>query len=104
MFNGAYIFYSQDNCVSMTEEHPSRERRLMSNELLEQEEQPHFEHVTVKEEPSFDETLIKEEMDPVHMKEELDSDDEQPFVSPVTKESALNKNSVTLNVPVVDMA
>jgi len=88
----------------MTEEHPSGERRLMNNELHEQEEQPHFEHVAVKEEPSFNEsTLIKEEVDPVQMKEELDSDDEQPFMSPVTEESALDKNRVTLNVPVVDM-
>ncbi len=76
----------------------------MINELHEQEEQLHFEHVTVKEEPSFDEsTLIKEEVDPVQTKEELDSDDEQPFMSPVTEESALDKNRVTLNVPVVDM-
>ena len=76
----------------------------MNNELHEQEKQPHFEHVTVKEEPSFNEsTLIKEEVDPVQMKEELDSDDEQPFMSPVTEESALDKNRVTLNVPFVDM-
>jgi hypothetical protein len=84
----------------MTEEHPSGERRLMNNELHEQEEQPHFEHVTVKEEPSFNEsTLIKEEVDPVQMKEELDSDDEQPFMSPVTEESALDKyrEVVTVN-------
>ncbi len=76
----------------------------MNNELHELEEQPHFEHVTVKEEPSFNEsTLIKEEVDPVQTKEELDSDDEQPFMSPVTEESALDKNRVTFNVPVVDM-
>jgi len=76
----------------------------MNNELHEQEEQPHFEHVAVKEEPSFNEsTLIKEEVDPVQMKEELDSDDEQPFMSPVTEESALDKNRVNLNVPVVDV-
>jgi len=88
----------------MTEEHPSGERRLMNNELHEQEEQPHFEHVAVKEEPSFNEsTLIKEEVDPVQMKEELDSDDEQPFMSPVREESALDKNRVALNVPVVDV-
>jgi hypothetical protein len=88
----------------MTEEHPYGERRLMNNELHEQEEQPHFEHVTVKEEPSFNEsTLIKEEMDPVQMKEELDSDNEQPFMSPVREEAALDKNRVALNVPVVDV-
>ena len=76
----------------------------MNNELHEQEEQPHFEHVTVKEEPSFNEsTPIKEEVDPVQTKVELESDDEQPVMSPVTEESALDKNRVNLNVPVVDM-
>jgi hypothetical protein len=89
----------------MTEEHPSEERRLAINEVHEQEEQSHFEHVTVKEEPSFDKsTLIKEEADPVQMEEEMDRDDAQFFVSTVTEESALDKNSVTFNIPVVNTA
>jgi hypothetical protein len=100
MFNVTYFFCSHENFVSMTVEHPYGERRLMNDELYEQEEQPHFEHVTVKEEPSFNEsTLITEEMDPVQMKEELDSDDEQPFMSPVTEESSPDKyrEVVTVN-------
>jgi hypothetical protein len=100
MFNVTYFFCSHENFVSMTVEHPSREKRLINNELHEQEEQSHFEHVTVKEEPSFNEsTLIKEEMDPVQIKEELDSDDEQPFMSPVTEESSLDRyrEVVTVN-------
>jgi hypothetical protein len=100
MFNVTCFFCSHENFVSMTVEHPFGEKRLMNDELFEQEEQPHFEHVTVKEEPSFNEsTLITEEMDPVQMKEELDSDDEQPFMSPVTEESSLDKyrEFVTVN-------
>ncbi len=77
------------------EEHPSEENMPEAVELRVQEEQPSFEHVTVKEEHSFDDSmLIKEEMScqikeepEAQMKEEPSSDDEQPLMSAVKEES-----------------
>ncbi len=70
-----------DKDVKGTGEHSSEESTKMKDEPHEQEEQPCFEHVTVKEEPSFDESMpIKQEMS-CHIKEETELEDEQPSMS-----------------------
>jgi hypothetical protein len=66
----------------------------MKDELHEQEDQPCFEHVTVKEEPSFEESVpIKQEMS-CQIKEEPELEDEQPSMSPGDDESTADVYSV----------
>jgi hypothetical protein len=66
----------------------------MKDELHEQEEQPCFEHVTVKEEPSFEESIpIKQEIS-CQIKEESYLEDEQPLMSPGEEESTADVYSV----------
>jgi hypothetical protein len=61
---------------------------LKKAELIMQEEQPSFEHVTVMEDPSFNENMtVKEEMF-MQMKEEPENEDEQPLMSSALEESA----------------
>jgi hypothetical protein len=72
----------------------TEESTQMKDELHEQEEQPCFEHVTVKEEPSFDESKpIKQEMS-CQIKEEPELEDEQSLVSPCEDESTADVYSV----------
>ncbi len=83
-----------DKAVKGTEEHSSEESTRMKDELHEQEEQPCFEHVTVKEELSFDESVqIKQEMS-CQIKEEPDQEDEQPSMSSGEDESIADVYSV----------
>jgi hypothetical protein len=61
---------------------------LKKAELMMQEEQPSFEHVTVMEDPSFNENMtVKEEMF-METKEEPENEDEQPLMSSALAESA----------------
>jgi hypothetical protein len=72
-----------DKAVKGTGENSSEE----SMRMKEQEEQPCFEHETVKEEPSFDESMpIKQEMS-CQIKEEPELEDEQPLMSSGENES-----------------
>ncbi len=83
-----------DKDVKGTGEKSSEESMRMKDELHEQEEQPCFEHVTVKEEPSFDESMpIKEEMS-CQIKEEPYLEDEQSLMSPGEDESTADVYSV----------
>ena len=72
----------------MQEEQPSFEHVTV------QEERPSFEHVTVKEEPSFNENrMIREEMF-MEMKEEPENEDEKPLMSSALEESTLDDYDV----------
>ncbi len=83
-----------DKAVKGTGEHSSEESTRLKDELRTQEEQPCFEHVTVKEEPSFEERMpIKEEMS-CQIKEEPELEDEQPSLSPGEEESTADVYSV----------
>jgi hypothetical protein len=83
-----------DKAVKGTGDNSSEESTLMKDELHEQEEQPCFEHVTVKEEPSFEERMpIKEEMS-CQIKEEPYLEDEQLLMSPGEEESTADVYSV----------
>ena len=83
-----------DKAVKGTGEHSSEECTRMNDRLHEQEEQPCFEHVIVKEEPSFDESMpIKQEIS-CQIKEEPELEDEQPLMSPGEDESTADAYSV----------
>jgi hypothetical protein len=61
---------------------------LKKAELIMQEEQPSFEHVTVMEDPSFNENMTVKEETFMQMKEEPENEDEQPLMSSALEESA----------------